>query len=154
LIQVSVCLTIVRSRLGSTWANAVAKAVLPLGLPQTSLTSLMLGLQANNATLLASIPGISPVIIGAATEATTHTFAAAYRYVQFLTLIIFLFFSTSSLLSSRRTETDMRRRIIYYPSLALGIVAAAAAVFSTDVTSLMNDHLAVDLRGTKLISRQ
>jgi hypothetical protein len=114
----------------------------------------MLGLQANNATLLASIPGISPVIIGAATEATTHTFAAAYRYVQFLTLIIFLFFSTSSLLSSRRTETDMRRRIIYYPSLALGIVAAAAAVFSTDVTSLMNDHLAVDLRGTKLISRQ
>lgn len=79
VVIVSICLTIVRSKVSSTWPQAVAEVTVPLGLPLSSLPALLGALQTQNATALESVPGISLPIIGAATVATKNTYAAAFR---------------------------------------------------------------------------
>lgn len=68
-----------KSKVGSTWPQAVAEATVPLGLPTSSLPALLGALQTQSAAALLAVPGISSQIIEAATVATKLTYAAAFR---------------------------------------------------------------------------
>lgn len=57
----------------------VSQAVVPLGLPESSIPGLLQALASGNATLIGAVPGVSPTIIAAATDATKLSFAAAFR---------------------------------------------------------------------------
>jgi hypothetical protein len=72
-------LSIVRSRVGFTFAPDVAKATVPLGLPEASLPLLLEGLASGNTSTLMSVPGINPKILQAAVIATKDVYANAYR---------------------------------------------------------------------------
>lgn len=76
--------SILRTRVASDLPGRVARAVLPLGFPLTSLPTLLEGVTTSNQTLLALVPGVSPQIIGAAVEAVKLSYAAAFRSVSLL----------------------------------------------------------------------
>ncbi|KIH91218.1 siderophore iron transporter [Sporothrix brasiliensis 5110] len=59
----------------------IAGAVLPLGLPETSLGALIGALAAQDTTALLAVPGISPDIINAAVGALKSTYSVAFRWV-------------------------------------------------------------------------
>ena len=59
----------------------IAAAVLPLGLPATSLTALIDDLAADNQTALGSVPGITPQIIGAGVEGLREAYSLGFRFV-------------------------------------------------------------------------
>ncbi|OCK74981.1 MFS general substrate transporter [Lepidopterella palustris CBS 459.81] len=71
--------TIIRSRVSATLAKRVSRAVLPLGLPITSLRALLLAIASKDQAALSQIPGITPVIIKMAVLETELTYAAAFR---------------------------------------------------------------------------
>jgi hypothetical protein len=60
---------------------AVAEAVFPLGLPQTSLPLLLGALATGSPAAVMQVPGITPAIVEAATVVTKEVYAAAYRLV-------------------------------------------------------------------------
>jgi MFS family permease len=62
-------------------AQKVPAAVLPLGLPPSSLGPFMAGLLANNATALSGVPGISESIIAAGGHAVLEAYSVGFRYV-------------------------------------------------------------------------
>lgn len=57
----------------------VASAVLPLGLPPTSLPLLLGAMASGEETAVLAVPGVTPVIVQAALTATKFTYAAAFR---------------------------------------------------------------------------
>ena len=59
----------------------IAAAVLPLGLPETSLGDLITALADQDNAALAGVPGISNEIIGAAVGALKSTYSVAFRWV-------------------------------------------------------------------------
>ncbi|CAK7206933.1 hypothetical protein SEUCBS139899_009740 [Sporothrix eucalyptigena] len=59
----------------------IATAVLPLGLPETSLDDLITALANQDNAALATVPGISDDIIGAAVGALKSTYSVAFRWV-------------------------------------------------------------------------
>lgn len=59
----------------------IAAAVLPLGLPETSLGDLIGALASQNNAALLAVPGISQDIIIAAVGALKSTYSVAFRWV-------------------------------------------------------------------------
>ncbi|KEF54831.1 uncharacterized protein A1O9_09273 [Exophiala aquamarina CBS 119918] len=72
---------IFNSALSTNLAPKIAAAVLPLGLPETSLGPFISSLTANNATAIAQIPGVNNEIIHAGGAALLDAFSVAFRYV-------------------------------------------------------------------------
>jgi hypothetical protein len=58
----------------------IAAAVIPLGLPPTSIGALIEALTTQNSALLAKIPKITPKIIGAAANALLQAYSLGFRY--------------------------------------------------------------------------
>jgi hypothetical protein len=71
--------TIIRSRVGATLVKRVAGAVLPLGLPATSLPDLLIAIASGNQAAMMKVPGVDLNIIQAAVLETKLTYAAAFR---------------------------------------------------------------------------
>jgi len=86
--SVSMYYSILRSRVASDLPGRVTGAVLPLGLPLTSVPKLLEGIAASNQTLLGLVPGVSPAIIEAAIGALKLSYAAAFRLVYILFEIV------------------------------------------------------------------
>jgi hypothetical protein len=55
--------------------------VLPLGLPESSLPALIGDLAANNQTAIATVPGITPQIIGAGVGGLFEAYSLGFRFV-------------------------------------------------------------------------
>ena len=71
---------IFNSTLGTQIPKKIAAAVLPLGLPPTSIGGLIGALTTQNQALLAKIPGVTPPIIGAAGNALLQAYSIGFRY--------------------------------------------------------------------------
>jgi hypothetical protein len=67
--------------LSDNLGRKVAAAVLPLGLPSTSIEPLIQGLMSDNETTLSNIDGASPSIIGQAGNAIQDAYTISFRYV-------------------------------------------------------------------------
>ncbi|KAG9571420.1 hypothetical protein KCU71_g224, partial [Aureobasidium melanogenum] len=85
--------------------NIIA-AVVPLGLPKTSLQALASALAANNAEAVAKIPGMTPQIAAAAELAVKKTFLLSYRYVWII-MACFSFLGTVAACFLKDTKEDM-----------------------------------------------
>ena len=72
---------IFNAQLSSHLGNDIAAKVLPLGLPAKSLPLFIGALAANDQKALASIPGVTPQIIGAGVSGLQHAYLEAFRYV-------------------------------------------------------------------------
>jgi len=72
---------IFNSTLGNNLAPKIAAATLPLGLPETSLGQFITALTGSDPSAVASVPGVSPEIIGAGVEALKAAFSLAFRWV-------------------------------------------------------------------------
>jgi hypothetical protein len=59
----------------------IAGAVLPLGLPESSLPALIGDLAANNQTAIATVPGITPQSIGAGVGGLFDAYSLGFRFV-------------------------------------------------------------------------
>lgn len=59
----------------------ISEAVLPLGLPDSSLPALIEGLSSGNMTALASIPGTTDEIIAAGFAGLKEAYILGFRYV-------------------------------------------------------------------------
>lgn len=59
----------------------IVEAVLPLGLPESSLGEFIGDLANNNSTALGTVQGVTPQIIGAGVGALFDAYALAFRYV-------------------------------------------------------------------------
>ena len=59
----------------------IAEAVLPLGLPETSLTAFITDLAAENTTALATVPSVNLEIIGAGVGGLDLAYSIGFRYV-------------------------------------------------------------------------
>jgi hypothetical protein len=70
---------IFKSNLTKVLGKGIAKAVLPLGLPTTSLPALIGDLSESNFEGLAEIPGITPAISAAAIHAFKQAFVDSFR---------------------------------------------------------------------------
>jgi hypothetical protein len=71
----------VSDRLAKYIPNYVAEAALRAGLPKTSLPAFVGAIASKNATALPTIPGVTPLIIGAGIGAVKHAFADGVRVV-------------------------------------------------------------------------
>ncbi|KAK5446750.1 hypothetical protein LTS15_009683 [Exophiala xenobiotica] len=71
---------IFKSTLSTQLPKKIAAAALPLGLPKTSFAPLIGALSSQNQALLASIPGVTPKIIGAAANALLQAYSVSFRY--------------------------------------------------------------------------
>ncbi|EXJ75906.1 uncharacterized protein A1O5_00414 [Cladophialophora psammophila CBS 110553] len=93
------------SGLSANLAPKVANAVVPLGLPKTSIGPLIGALSSGNAALLEKVPGVSPEIISAAGLAIKQAYVVSFRNVficgaAFMALGIIL----TSFMRNPRTE--------------------------------------------------
>ncbi|OCK82285.1 MFS general substrate transporter [Lepidopterella palustris CBS 459.81] len=79
-------LTILRSRVTATLPNRVAEAVLPLGLPMTSLPALLMAIASQDQAALMKVPGITPAVLETAIEATKLSYAAAFRICYYVAM--------------------------------------------------------------------
>lgn len=59
----------------------IAGATIPLGLPPSSVGPFIGALTAHDDAALVKIPGVTPPIIGAGSEALLETFSKAFRHV-------------------------------------------------------------------------
>jgi hypothetical protein len=59
----------------------VGKAAIESGLPVTSIVPFVTDLLGQNTTGLASVPGVTPAIIGAGIDALLDTYTTGFRYV-------------------------------------------------------------------------
>jgi len=59
----------------------IASAVVPLGLPESSLGSFIAALSTQDNTALMAVPGVSPSIIQAGAGALLQTYSVAFRWV-------------------------------------------------------------------------
>ncbi|KAG9665024.1 hypothetical protein KCU95_g6703, partial [Aureobasidium melanogenum] len=85
--------------------NVIA-AVVPLGLPKSSLQALAEALAANNAEAVAKIPGMTPQITAAAEMAVKRTFLLSYRYVWVI-MACFSLVGTVAAFFLKNTKEDM-----------------------------------------------
>lgn len=85
--------------------NVIA-AVVPLGLPKSSLQALAEALAANNAEVVAKIPGMTPQIAAAAEMAVKRTFLISYRYVWVI-MACFSLVGTVAAFFLKNTKEDM-----------------------------------------------
>jgi Holliday junction resolvasome RuvABC DNA-binding subunit len=76
---VSWYLTALQSQIKKALAKNIAKTVLPLGLPMTSLPAFKGALALGNEAALVKIPGVSLQILGAAVLELKQTYAATFR---------------------------------------------------------------------------
>jgi hypothetical protein len=67
--------------MGDSVTPKIMEAVMPLGLPSSSLQELISGLMTNNATVLANIPGVTPEIIDAGSDGLREAYVLGFRYV-------------------------------------------------------------------------
>lgn len=71
--------SIQRSRVSAMLPGRVTDAVLPLGLPESSLPQVLQGVASFNATMIGEAPGVTPDIIEAAVYAGKLAYAASFR---------------------------------------------------------------------------
>lgn len=76
--------------MASELPSRLTKAVIPLGLPESSLPELIADIVAGDTADLAKVPGITPQIIGAAVSSFKEAFAASVRNV-WITASVFAF---------------------------------------------------------------
>lgn len=69
--------TIINSKLASTYASGMTSAATKAGLPSSSIPALLAAF--STGTGFDAVPGINDAILGAATNASHHLYAAAYR---------------------------------------------------------------------------
>lgn len=67
--------------LSKNLAPKIAAAVLPLGLPQTSLGPLIGALASSNPSAVMDVPGVTPEVIAAAGQALQRAYGLAFSYV-------------------------------------------------------------------------
>lgn len=72
------------NKLSSNLGPKIAAAVLPLGLPQSSLGAFIGNLAAQNSAALVNVPGVTPAIIGAGLGGLRDAYTVAFRYVWIL----------------------------------------------------------------------
>lgn len=72
---------IFNSSIGTELGSRVAAAVLPLGLPPTSIGALIGALQSGDSAAIFAVPGVSPQIVGVAGQAISQSFAISFRWV-------------------------------------------------------------------------
>ncbi|EXJ67493.1 uncharacterized protein A1O5_09506 [Cladophialophora psammophila CBS 110553] len=96
IVGVAIYTAVFNSRLADVLERNVAKAALPLGLPPTSLPLLIADLSANNKTAIATIPGITPLIIQASSRTFLQSFVTSFRGVW----ITASTFATAALIAS------------------------------------------------------
>lgn len=72
---------IFRAQLDKNLAPKIAEAVLPLGLPQSSLQAMIEGLVLQNSTALADVPGATNEIISAGLDGMQEAYILGFRYV-------------------------------------------------------------------------
>lgn len=72
---------IFNSSIGREIPSRVAAAVLPLGLPPTSIGALIGALQSQKPAAIFTVPGVTPQIAGAAGQAISQAFAVSFRWV-------------------------------------------------------------------------
>jgi len=94
----------------------IAAAVLPLGLPETSLPLLIGDLAANNLTGVATIPGITAEIIGAGVGGLFEAYSLGFRFVWvaagcFTVIAAICKFRAFPSLSSQYLPTSTRGRL-------------------------------------------
>lgn len=70
---------IFNSALSTEIPGKIAAAALPLGLPPTSLGMLIGGITTHDEEILAHVPGITPEIIGAASQALVQAYGVGFR---------------------------------------------------------------------------
>jgi hypothetical protein len=71
--------SILRSRVSDELPRRVTDAVLPLGLPESSLPVVLQGAASFNQTLVTSAPGSTSIIAAAAEYAAKLAYAASFR---------------------------------------------------------------------------
>jgi hypothetical protein len=81
LIESPAGTAIFSTRLSTQLPAQIASRTLPLGLAPQSLGQLIGALSAHDIPAVMAIPGITPVIIGAATEGFKTAFIAAAKYI-------------------------------------------------------------------------
>jgi hypothetical protein len=69
------------AKLDANTSPKITEAVLPLGLPNSSLPAIIEGLKANNATALSKVPGATPEIIAAGLAGLRDAQVLAFRVV-------------------------------------------------------------------------
>lgn len=72
-------MTALQSQIEKTLAKNIAKTVLPLGLPVTSLPAFIGALATGDEAALIEIPGVSLPMLGAAVLELKQTYAATFR---------------------------------------------------------------------------
>ncbi|KAK5050470.1 hypothetical protein LTR84_003751 [Exophiala bonariae] len=80
-IGVAIYTAVFSSRFKVLLPAKVAQAALQSGLPESSLPALILGLATNDAEALAAVPGVSPTIITAASNALRAAYLGSFRAV-------------------------------------------------------------------------
>jgi hypothetical protein len=69
------------NKLSANFGTKIAEAVLPLGLPISSLPAFIRDLTAQNSTGLMLIPGVTPQIIGAGAGGLLEAYSIGFRFV-------------------------------------------------------------------------
>lgn len=121
----------------------IAGAVLPLGLPLSSLPALIGDLASNNQTALPSVPGITPQIIGAGVGGLFEAYSIGFRYVWIcagcLTVIgAVCKFSDSQ--NRSRNAVKPHKSLFVHESPRL-TYRAAGSVFLVDPVKEFNSHI-------------
>lgn len=69
------------AQFNDNFALKVSEAVLPLGLPNSSLSALIGGFSYKNSTALSAVPGATDKIIAAGVEGVKEAYVLGFRYV-------------------------------------------------------------------------
>ena len=69
------------ARFNDNFAPKISQAVLPLGLPKSSLPAFIQALSSSNTTALAAVPGATDKIVAAGVEGVKEAYVLTFRYV-------------------------------------------------------------------------
>lgn len=78
-IATAIYSTILTNKVQDVLPGRVAAAVLPLGLPITSLKPLILALLSGSTAAIEKVPGVTLPVIGAAAQAVKESYAQGFR---------------------------------------------------------------------------
>lgn len=72
---------VLNSKLNSVLGHNIASAVLPLGLPPSSLGAFIGLLAAGDTASILKLPGVTPAMLGAGYHALQESFLYAFKYI-------------------------------------------------------------------------
>jgi len=107
---------ILTGKLAANLGTKIAEAVLPLGLPASSLTAFIGDLAANNDAALAKVPKVTPEIIEAGVGGLFEAYSIAFKFIWVAAACFMVFAAvgkTSLHFSSRKTKIDSRYSCIF-----------------------------------------